>query len=144
MRVLTIGFTKESARQFFETVGRAGARRLVDMRLNNSSQLAGFTKRDDLEYFLDAILGIGDVHEPLLAPTPELLSTFQKERRSWSWYEEEFLPLMRERRIHEQVPRELIDGAVLLCGAKPDRCHRRLVAEYLAGHRGGMEIAHLQ
>ena len=145
MRVLTIGFTKKSARQFFEAIGRAGAIRLVDVRLNNSSQLAGFTRRDDLEYFLDAILGIGYVHEPQLAPTPELLAGVQKERRPWSWYEEEFLRLMRERRIEERVPRELIDGAVLLCSeATPDQCHRRLVAEYLADRWGGMEIVHLQ
>ncbi|QFG02559.1 DUF488 domain-containing protein [Tepidiforma bonchosmolovskayae] len=144
MRVMTIGFTKKSARQFFETIGQAEARRLVDVRLNNASQLAGFTRRDDLEYFLGAILGIGYVHEPLLAPTPELLTGYRNEKRPWSWYEEEFLRLMRERRIDERVPRELIDGAVLLCSeATADRCHRRLVAEYLAARWGGMEIVHL-
>lgn len=141
---MTIGFTKKSARQFFETIGGAGASRLVDVRLNNSSQLAGFTRRDDLEYFLGAILGIGYVHEPLLAPTPELLTGYRNEKRAWSWYEEEFVRLMRERRIDERIPRELIDGAVLLCSeATADRCHRRLVAEYLAARWGGMEIVHL-
>jgi len=41
----TIGFTKKNARQFFETLKTAGVKRLVDIRLNNQSQLAGFTKR---------------------------------------------------------------------------------------------------
>lgn len=90
------------------------------------------------------ILDVDYVHERLLAPKSELLIAYRKGEKDWSWYEEEFLRLMRERRIDELIPRELIDGAVLLCSeATADRCHRRLVAEYLAARWGGMEIVHL-
>ena len=144
MRLMTIGFTKKSARQFFGMLRTAGVRRVADVRLNNVSQLAGFAKRKDLEYFLDAICGIDYVHLPALAPTRELLDAFKKHGGDWATYETEFLDLMTRRRVEETVSPALLDGACLLCSEdKPDHCHRRLVAEYLDRHWGGVDIRHL-
>lgn len=144
MKLFTIGFTKRSAKSFFTSLRTARVRRLVDVRLNNISQLAGFTKRDDLSYFVDAICGIDYVHLPILAPTQDILDAYKKQKGDWSLYEREFLDLMRSRRIESEVSRELMNGACLLCSEDtPQHCHRRLVAEYLADKWGGIEIEHL-
>ena len=144
MRLMTIGFTKKSAQRFFEALRTAGVRRVADVRLNNVSQLAGFAKRKDLEYFLDAICGIDYVHLPDLAPTREMLDAFKKHGGDWATYETGFLDLMTRRRVEETVSPALLDRACLLCSEdKPDHCHRRLVAEYLDRHWGGVDIRHL-
>jgi uncharacterized protein (DUF488 family) len=142
--VYTIGFTKTSAERFFTRLMNATVRRLVDVRLNNVSQLAGFAKKDDLEYLLRVICSIGYEHRPELAPTPELLNAYRKRQITWTDYERAFLELMTARRIETLIPPSLIDGSCLLCSeAKADRCHRRLVAEYLASKWGNLEIVHL-
>jgi uncharacterized protein (DUF488 family) len=144
MRVFTIGFTKKSARNFFETLRKSGARRVVDVRLNNVSQLAGFSKKDDLAYFLKEICGIEYVHLPELAPTQDMLDEYKKRRGDWKTYEVRFLALVKERRIEERISRELIADGCLLCSEdKPNFCHRRLIAEYLKQHWGDLDIAHL-
>jgi uncharacterized protein (DUF488 family) len=145
MKVFTIGFTKKSAETFFTRLQKAGVRRLVDVRLNNVSQLAGFSKKDDLRYFTKAICGIDYVHMPELAPTQEILDFYKKQKNGdWPLYERQFLDLMRSRRIEETVPRDLIDGGCLLCSEEtPDHCHRRLVAEYLRDKWGDIEIEHI-
>lgn len=121
----------------------AGAKRLVDVRLNNVSQLSGFAKRDDLRYFAKEICGIEYQHIPELAPTKDILDRFKKNGGDWSEYEHKFLKLMQERRI-ENVDRELLDDGCLLCSEdKPHHCHRRLVAEYLKQHWGDVDIVHL-
>jgi uncharacterized protein (DUF488 family) len=143
LRVFTIGFTKKSAERFFTTLRDAGVLRVLDTRLNNNSQLAGFSKRDDLRYFLRSLAGIDYEHVTDLAPTAELLAAYRKAKDGWSAYEEAFLALMQERKI-ERLPRELIAGGCLLCSEDtPDHCHRRLVAEYLQRHWGEVEIVHL-
>lgn len=143
-RIFTIGFTKKSARRFFTTLKDAGVARVLDVRLNNSSQLAGFAKKDDLEYLLDAAASIGYAHLTELAPTQDILDAYKKEKGDWSLYEQRFLDLMRRRRVEEPVRRELFDGGCLLCSEdKPHHCHRRLVAEYLAEKWGDVEIVHL-
>lgn len=144
MTIFTIGFTKKSAETFFSSLQRAGVKRLVDIRLNNVSQLAGFTKRDDLKYFLRAICGIEYVHLPALAPTAEILDPYKKVKRGdWDLYERQFIELMTRRRI-EDTPRELMDGACLLCSEQtPEHCHRRLVVEYLRRSWGDVQIQHL-
>src|SRR5258708_3088923 len=114
MKVFTIGFTKKSARQFFNALRRPGLERIVDVRLNKVSELGGFSKRDDLEFFAQAIHDIGYVHLPELAPTQEMLDEYKKSRGSWSDYETKFLRLMDERRVGESVSKEVIDGACLL------------------------------
>jgi uncharacterized protein (DUF488 family) len=144
MKLFTIGFTKKSAESFFTSLKNAGVRRVLDVRLNNVSQLAGFTKRDDLSYFTRAICGIDYAHVPVLAPTKDILDAYKKHKGDWGLYERQFLDLMRSRRVENEVSRELVDGGCLLCSEeKPHQCHRRLVAEYLQERWGGVEIEHL-
>jgi len=144
MKIFTIGFTKKSAETFFIRLINAGVRRLVDVRLNNVSQLAGFTKRDDLRYFTKAICNIDYIHLPDLAPTKDLLDAYKKHKGAWGSYEEQFLDLMRSRRVEEKIPAEMLDAACLLCSEeKPYHCHRRLVAEYLKEKWGNVEIEHI-
>ena len=144
MKVYTIGFTKKSASEFFELLRESGAKRLVDVRLNNVSQLAGFAKRGDLEYFAREICRMEYVHLPELAPTKEMLDGYRKEHRDWDTYERQFLDLMNERGVEKMRIRETLSDACLLCSEeKPHHCHRRLVAEYLQRHWGDVEIVHL-
>jgi len=144
MRILTIGFTKKSAETFFNRLKNARVKRLVDVRLNNVSQLAGFTKKDDLRYFLKHICDIEYVHLPELAPTAEMLDAYKKQKNGdWELYERRFLDLMRSRQI-ENTEREIFADGCLLCSEeKPLHCHRRLVAEYLKEHWGDVEIEHI-
>jgi len=145
MKVFTIGFTKKTARRFFELLRTSGAKRVVDVRLNNVSQLAGFAKKDDLAYFLTEICGLEYIHLPVLAPTQEMLDKYKKRRGDWQTYETEFLALMKQRRIEEAIPSEVVADGCLLCSEdKPHQCHRRLVAEYLKQHWGDLEINHLE
>ena len=117
---------------------------VVDVHLNNISQLAGFAKKKDLEYFLDSICGIKYVHEPLLAPTQEMLDEYKKNGGEWQDYERRFLDLMHSRRIEDNISPELVAGGCLLCSEeKPHHCHRRLVAEYLKDCWGEVEVTHL-
>jgi len=144
MKILTIGFTKKSAEHFFTRLKNSGTERLVDVRLNNVSQLAGFAKKDDLRYFLKAIDGINYLHLPLLAPTQQMLDSYKKKRGDWHLYEKQFLELMRERQIEREISREVLLNACLLCSEDtPEHCHRRLVAEYLREKWGDVEIVHL-
>src|SRR6267154_5899697 len=99
MKVFTIGFTKKSATRFFQILQGAGIQRLIDVRLNNISQLSGFTKRDDLAFFLEKICNAEYVHEPLLAPTQDLLDAYKKNKGSWEDYEEQFIDLIRARAV---------------------------------------------
>jgi uncharacterized protein (DUF488 family) len=145
MNVFTIGFTKKTAQQFFETLRKAGAKRVVDVRLNNVSQLAGFAKKDDLAFFLREICGMDYVHLAELAPTQEMLDGLKKFRGDWKTYEVRFLDLMAKRRIEERIPKDLIAEGCLLCSEdKPHHCHRRLIAEYLRQHWGDLDISHLE
>ncbi len=144
MKIYTIGFTKKSASDFFELLMGSGAKRLIDVRLNNVSQLAGFAKKDDLEYLLNKICGIEYVHLPELAPTKEMLNDYRKEHHDWDTYQSQFLALIDERRIEKLEMRETVANGCLLCSEeKPEHCHRRLVAEYLQRHWGDIEIVHL-
>ena len=144
MKIFTIGFTKKSAESFFTQLQRAGVKRLVDIRLNNVSQLAGFTKRDDIRYFTKAICHIDYIHLTQLAPTQDILDTYKKHKGGWGLYESQFLDLMDRRQIENNVSREIQDGGCLLCSeGKPHNCHRRLVAEYLKKKWGDVEIEHL-
>ena len=120
-------------------------KQLLDIRLNNSSQLAGFAKKQDLAYFLEEICGATYRHEPLLAPTQEMLDQYKKQKGDWQVYEKEFLALMAERKIEEQISPALFDvPTVMLCSElTAEHCHRRLVAEYLQEHWGNIRITHL-
>ncbi len=144
MKIYTIGFTRKSASQFFETLCSAQVKRVVDVRLNNVSQLAGFAKKHDLEYFLRKIGSIRYTHALDLAPTQEMLDAYKKGAGAWSEYESRFMELIQGRHIEASWANELREGDCLLCSEeKPQNCHRRLVAEYFAHHFGEVEIQHL-
>lgn len=144
MKLFTIGFTKKSADEFFSRLRASGAKRVIDVRLNNVSQLAGFTKKDDLKYFLREICAMDYLHLPLLAPTQAMLDGYKKGKGAWSDYERGFLDLIRGREIQTHVSRESLENGCLLCSEdKPEQCHRRLVAQYLKSHWGDVEIVHL-
>jgi uncharacterized protein (DUF488 family) len=145
MEIRTIGFTKHSAEQFFESLKSSGVKQLIDVRLNNTSHLAGFAKVSDLPYFLESIGGISYRHELQLAPTQELLDAYKKNGGSWEAYENDFLELISNRKIEKSLDREMFEKpSVLLCSEHdPEKCHRRLVAEYLNDKWGEVDIVHL-
>ena len=144
INLFTIGFTQKSAQEFFETLMQAGVRRVIDTRLNNVSQLAGFDKRIDLEYLLRTIGNIEYVHVLDLAPTQDILDDYKKKKGDWDVYEQQFLGLMRDRKIEQKVSSDMMDCACLLCSEpKPHNCHRRLVAEYLSDTWKNVTINHL-
>ena len=144
MKIFTIGFTKKSAEQFFDNLQTAGVKRVVDVRLNNVSQLSGFAKKNDLAYFLKQICGMEYTHLPSLAPTKDILDAYKKKRGSWATYERAFIDLMAARKIENEIEQETLEDACLLCSEdKPHYCHRRLVAEYLREYWGNVEIKHL-
>ena len=131
--IYTIGFTKKKAEYFFEKLKKAGVKRVVDVRLNNVSQLAGFAKKDDLIYFLKQLGGMDYVHFPELAPTKDILDAYKKQKGDWATYERKFIELMERRHIENKIPKEVLNEGCLLCSEdKPHHCHRRLVAEYLS------------
>lgn len=144
MKIFTIGFTKKSAEQFFTRMKQPKLTRLIDARLNNVSQLAGFAKKNDLRFFLREICQIDYVHLPDLAPTQEILDAYKKNGGDWATYERQFLSLMAARKIENKLSHSLMDGSCLLCSeATPEHCHRRLVAEYLHSKWDNVEIQHL-
>jgi uncharacterized protein (DUF488 family) len=144
VRIFTIGFTKKSAEEFFTKLRNTGSPRIVDVRLNNVSQLAGFAKKSDLKFFLREICRMDYIHLPILAPTQELLDRYKKKHGEWSEYERDFLSLMRSRQVETNVSRDTIAEGCLLCSEeKPEHCHRRLVAEHLKEHWSDVEIVHI-
>lgn len=149
MKLYTIGFTKKSAREFFDELLRAsGVKRVIDVRLRPSSQLAGFAKVSksggDFEFLLDRLCDMDYVHVPLLAPSDELFTSYRGGDMSWDEYSERYLELLAERLVVRELDRALFADAVLLCSEDtPERCHRRLAAEYLQRHWEDVEIVHL-
>lgn len=131
-KLYTIGFAGKSAEEFFSLLKKAGVKILLDIRLNNVSQLAGFTKGKDLAYFVKEILAGQYYHMTDLTPTKELLKKYQADE-DWQSYEKEFLSLLERRNVENKINAELLKGpTVLLCSEKtPEKCHRRLTSEYL-------------
>jgi len=145
MDIYSIGFTQKSAREFFGTLKKHGIERLLDVRLNNTSQLAGFTKQADLAYFLMEICGAAYEHEPLLAPSEELFNAYRKEKGSWDALAKGYLKLLNARKVESVLKEESFKKkTVLLCSeATPALCHRRLALEYLQQHWPEIRIHHL-
>ena len=142
--IFTIGFAKKSAREFFNILKNAGIQKLIDIRLNNVSQLAGFTKRNDLEYFLNVIGNINYLHEPKFAPTQDILKAYRDKEIIWNEYEEKFFKLISERQIEKIFLPEDLHNSCLLCSeVTSDNCHRRLVVEYLGSKWRNLNIKHL-
>jgi uncharacterized protein (DUF488 family) len=145
IKTFTIGFTKKNANSFFSMLRDANAKTLLDVRLNNVSQLAGFAKRDDLEFFAREICNIKYVHVPDLAPTKKILDEYKKHKGDWNVYEKEFLQLMWDRNIHKILDKALFHESCLLCSEHdPVYCHRRLVLEFLQKQWDAeIEVKHL-
>ena len=145
MRLFTIGFTKKTAERFFALLKQNGVQCLVDIRLHPGGQLAGFAKQDDLRYFLAELARCDYRHLPLLAPEDEFLGQYRKDHK-WPRYVERFDALMDARNVPAAVDRSLFERQTccLLCSEdKPDKCHRRLVAERFARHWPDLEVIHL-
>lgn len=145
MDIYTIGFTQKNAENFFKLLRISGVKTLVDVRLNNVSQLAGFAKKDDLKFFLRELCGAEYVHAPELAPTKDILNAYKKGEMPWKVYEDKFLNLMAQRNIEKSIKSELLDHGCLLCSEhEPHFCHRRLVVEYLNEHSNlNLKVKHL-
>jgi uncharacterized protein (DUF488 family) len=145
MDIYSIGFTQKSASEFFGTLKAHGIERLMDVRLSNTSQLAGFAKQADLAYFLKEICGAEYVHEALLAPSEELFTAYRKQKGSWEALAMGYLKLIKVRKIESVLDKASFrKKTVLLCSeATPDQCHRRLALEYLQQHWPEIRIHHL-
>lgn len=143
--IFTIGFTKSTAERFFDRIAKSGAKKVVDVRLHNTSQLAGFAKSDDLSFFLKKLCDVQYTHQPLLAPTDDILKAYKKDKGDWRVYEHSFMKLMEDRKIEERFTPDAFNGSCLLCSEdKPHHCHRRLVCEYLNGKWGSpLTVLHL-
>lgn len=144
-KIYTIGFTGKTAREFFDLLNSTDARYLADTRLNNNSQLAGFTKKGNIEYFVEKLTRLKYVELPMLAPEKEMFQEYRKEG-DWDLYESRYNQLLGERAAAETIDRALLDnGVILLCSERtPEKCHRRLAAEYLKTNRcHGFQISHL-
>ncbi|MBP7793198.1 MAG: DUF488 domain-containing protein [Candidatus Goldbacteria bacterium] len=142
MNLYTIGFTKKTAEQFFETLKNNGIKKLIDIRLNNKSQLAGFTKSENLKYFLHKLYGIEYSYMKEFAPTKQILNDYKKKKINWDNYTQQYNELLKKRNI--EITPEFFKDACLLCSEdEADKCHRRLAAEYIAGKVRGIKIIHL-
>lgn len=135
MRLFTIGFTKKSAREFFSLLKDNQIKQIVDVRLNNASQLAGFSKGVDLKFFLNEFCHIEYLHDTDLAPNKEILDSYKNKKITWQQYESQFNNLLNDRDIKSGLDEKFnnnFDGVCLLCSeSTADQCHRRLVAEYI-------------
>jgi uncharacterized protein (DUF488 family) len=141
VQLYTIGFTRKNAETFFGLIRAARIKTLIDVRLNNSSQLAGFAKRDDLRFLLRELSGTDYVHLLELAPTKEMLDPYRKGELGWDAYAARFLDLMARRNVERLIAPALLEQGCLLCSEhQPHHCHRRLVAEYLQ-QTSGVELS---
>jgi len=144
IKLYTIGFTGKSAEFFFNLLTSNKVEKIVDTRINNVSQLSGFAKGSDLKFFSNKIASISYEHKIDLAPTKELLSKYREKKLSWQDYEIEYLNLLDIRKIAQKVNIDELHQNCLLCSEHtPEKCHRRLLAEYLQHVRNNIEIIHL-
>lgn len=142
MVLYTIGSGKKSACDFFTLLQKNGVKRVIDIRLKNTSQLAGYTKKADLEYFLKAIADIEYIHMPEFAPTEKIMSDYRAKKISRIEFEKSYTSILDERKI--QLSPDLFDGGCLLSSDPSiNHCHRRLLAEYLSERIAGLEVVHL-
>ena len=145
MNIYTIGFTKKTAEDFFEKIKNADAKYLLDTRLNNKSQLAGFTKKGNIEYFIENLTELTYLELPLLAPTSEILKQYRIDG-DWDAYEDKYNEMLVERKAAQNIDLSLlVDGAILLCSEPTaEKCHRRLAVEFLKQEAlPEVEILHL-
>jgi len=144
VKLYTIGFTKKLANEFFNILISNNVKRLIDVRLNNKSQLSGFTKSEDLQYFLKKIGQIDYIYMSEFAPTDELLDGYRKKQIGWDEYEKQYCSLLAQRDVLKNKNVSIFDNACLLCSEPTARqCHRRLAAEYIARSNKEIKIIHL-
>lgn len=147
MRIYTIGFTQKDARTFFELLRKNNIRTVLDVRLNNLSQLAGYTKANDLKYLLKEILNVEYIHDTRFSPTKELLDKYKSGKINWSDYEIDFNNILLSRGIKSVIQNEYsekLDDICMLCSEpKADQCHRRLVTDYIKENFDGIKIIHI-
>jgi len=144
MKIFTIGFTKKTAEEFFEKLIKNDVNRVIDIRLNNKSQLAGFAKSNDLKYFLAKLGNITYIHKPEFAPTDDLLKKYRDKKISWLDYQYKYLELLEDRNTKSKININDFSNSALLCSEeKPEKCHRRLFSEYLKNNFDDIEIIHL-
>ncbi len=144
-KLCTIGFSQKSLRHFVQLLQAAGVNKLIDTRLYNTSQLAGFAKKDDLQFVCETF-GIKYEHVVDLAPTDDILKRYKKVDKDWAAYERDFTNLLVQRNVIKLCATAVFDPGVncLLCAEhKPQHCHRRLVAEHLQRAYPDIEIQHL-
>jgi len=132
MNIYTIGFTKKSAREFFELLLDNDIKKIIDIRLRNNSQLAGFAKAKDLKYFLEEIDDIAYIHKPEFAPSKELLNSWRNDEITWKEYEKIYLNDLKNKVDFNKLEIDIFDNSCLLCSENlPEKCHRRLLAEFI-------------
>lgn len=143
-KIYTIGFAGKNAEHFFTLLQHSDIKLLVDIRLNNTSQLSAYAKKQDLEYFLHKICNIDYVHLELFAPTKEILDSYKKKKITWDQYEDDYLKLIERRKVKNSLKNFDFDGACLLCSEPtPEHCHRRLAAEFIRDNFDIQRIVHL-
>jgi len=144
IKLFTIGFTGKPAEKFFNLLTNAGVKKIVDTRINNVSQLSGFAKGSDLKFFAKEIGDMSYEHNIDFAPTKELLSKYRDKKMSWPEYETAYLNLLDMRHVAQKTNVEKLHENCLLCSEHtPEKCHRRLLAEYLKHVKNDVEIIHL-
>lgn len=144
IKLFTIGFTGKPAEKFFNLLRNSGVKKIIDTRINNVSQLAGFAKGSDLKFFAKEIGNISYEHNIDFAPTKELLSRYRDKKLTWAEYEIEYLNLLDIRKVAQKTDIEKLHESCLLCSEHtPEKCHRRLLAEYLKHVKSDVEIIHL-
>lgn len=145
-KLFTIGFTKKTAEEFFNYLKDSGVCTVIDIRLNNTSQLAGFSKYPDIEFFLHSICGIDYIHEPMFSPSEKTLKKYKKKEIDWDIYKKEFNQTMNERNINTLIKEKYLnlDNVCLLCSEPiPDNCHRSIIAEDFLNADNKIIVTHL-
>ncbi|MCB4758493.1 MAG: DUF488 domain-containing protein [Sulfurovum sp.] len=143
MNIYTIGFAQKSAEEFFKLLSNNGVKKLIDIRLNNKSQLAGFANAKHLPYFLK-LHNIEYEYRPELAPSKELLDGYKKKEIDWEEYEKIYNKILKDRDILNKISKDELESSVLLCSEPTsEQCHRRLAAEYLVDNSSDSKIKHL-
>jgi len=144
LNLYTIGFTGKSAEQFFTLVSETKASRLIDIRINRTSQLAGFAKEQDLKFFIPQLTNMEYVVREELAPTKDLLASYRRQDIAWEQFAERYEQLLRERLLQNALSLEDFSNSILLCSEKePEKCHRTLLANILIEQFPSLEIVNL-
>lgn len=145
-KLYTIGFTQKSAKTFFESLKNNNIETIIDIRLNNTSQLAGFAKFPDIAFFLNELCAINYIHDTKFAPQKTTLKNYKNKTIDWEQYVAEFDNTMKSRHIEEYIRKNYrnLNNMCLLCSEPTaEKCHRRLIADIFKSQYTHLEIIHL-